>query len=197
MSFQLSGGSFSQGFHVTSHWRPKSSPSFPRPPSHAGQTQLLVKVKFNFLPILKCSLHNCTNKRFLQQGGKYAKKYKVWTDLLLHVGPAQMHPEHTVNNYNVEELQKKYKSGKFPKCTNNVDQYLLPLYVWVCDLWSVSVSMICVCVCDQCLIPVCVFVISVWYLCLCLGSVSDTCVNCWMRDDLPTPDSPTSTTYKI
>ena len=25
-----------------------------------------------------------------------AKKYKVWTDLLLHVGPAQMHPEHTV-----------------------------------------------------------------------------------------------------
>ena len=23
-------------------------------------------------------------------------KYKVWTDLLLHVGPAQMHPEHTV-----------------------------------------------------------------------------------------------------
>ena len=52
----------------------------------------------------------------------------------------------------MEELRKKYKSGKFPKCTNNVDQYLLPLYVWVCDLWSVSVSMICVCVC-------------VWYLC--------------------------------
>ena len=66
MSFQLSGGSFSRGFHVTSHWRPKSSPSFPRPPSHAGQTQLLAKVKFNFLPILKCSLHNCTNKRFLR-----------------------------------------------------------------------------------------------------------------------------------
>ena len=31
---------------------------------------------------------------------------------------------------------------------------------------------------------------AIWHILL-----SDTCVNCWMRDDLPTPDSPTSTTY--